>query len=148
MTRYDREGRSAAYPDRSYYDEVAWGINRRGLRGVEPFADRSILLLVGSSVTFGWGVKPEDAFAGILGRRLRERDAGEWDAINAGVPGYTSHQSLVTLDQSQRRYPIGAAVFEAGINDGTWAPVRSDRELAMLSRPPGFGSALQRSNSR
>ena len=74
----------------------------------------------------------------------RRRAAGDSQASRA----YTSHQSLVTLDEIRQRYPIGAIVFEAGVNDGTWAPVRSDRELAMLSRPPGFGSALQRSNSR
>ncbi len=142
----DEETRYAAYPDRDYFDAVRWNINPLGLRGDLPPAGRRILLTLGSSVTFGWGVAAADSFSGILARRIAEAGYEDWGVINAGVPGYTSHQALVYLDRLRRRFSVGAIVFESGINDGTWAPVRSDREVAKQIRPPKSGSVIQRSN--
>ena len=131
----DSEQRSLNYPDRSYYDRVTWQVNESGFRGADHSAGSRIILLIGSSVTFGWNVRAEDTFAGVLRQKLIASGLRGWDVINAGVPGYTSHQALVYLGQLQDRYRIVVVVFETGVNDGTWAPVHSDRDLAMLSRP-------------
>jgi len=52
----------------------------------EPDAGR--ILVVGDSFTFGVGVDAEDAFPGVLERRLAESAPGAWTVRNGGVGGY------------------------------------------------------------
>ncbi len=76
------------------YQGVAVDINSQGLR------ERSIrgglgkrILLLGDSVTFGWGVEAEQTF----GRRLEELFPSI-ETINAGVCGYNTVQQLRYLE--------------------------------------------------
>ena len=78
-------------------------INRHGLRGPELERRRDgefRILPLGESSAFGKGVGDAETYAALLGAQLN-RAAGEdrFTVINAGVPAYTSFQSLVYLEQ-------------------------------------------------
>lgn len=62
-------------------------INSRGMRGPEPVADgRKRVLLLGSSITLGWGVAEADT----MRARLEAALAGRAQVFNAGVGNYNA----------------------------------------------------------
>ena len=63
--------------------------NRLGYRGPDPTQRAWICL--GDSTTFGWGVEEDEAWPARLQAALGR------PVVNGGVPGYTSHQGLLTL---------------------------------------------------
>ena len=62
----EKRRRGDSFPDTDYYTTVRWEINEHGHRGVAPRPERNIVLFMGSSVTFGWGVKHGDCFVGLI----------------------------------------------------------------------------------
>lgn len=77
---------------------VRYRVNSLGFRGreyaPEPPEGAFRVVLLGDSVTFGWGVEGEDTFAEVLERRLAARDPTRtWEVCNLAIPGYeSSHQ--------------------------------------------------------
>lgn len=73
-------------------------IDARGFRGqaapADPGPARTRVLLLGDSVTFGYGVADEQTFASLLGA-----ERGGFEVANLAVPGYG-------VDQSLRRYEL------------------------------------------
>ncbi len=138
----ERARREREFPDRDYYRTVTWQVNEQGARGTPPAPGRQEVLCLGSSVTFGWGVRAEDAFPALLGARLEATEPFRWAVVNAGVPGYTSYQSLALLRRRLARKQWPAVVlFEAGINDGIPSTGAADADYAMARRgvvPPGL----------
>lgn len=57
----------------------------------KPAGERRILVL-GDSVTFGWGVDQGQDFPARLETLLRQQTGTAWQVINAGVNGYNSEQ--------------------------------------------------------
>ncbi len=71
-------------------------LNSHGFRDDEmplekPPGERRILVL-GDSVTFGWGVDQGEDFPARLEALLRKQQGGAWQVINSGVNGYNSQQ--------------------------------------------------------
>lgn len=76
-------------------------INERGFRSapiapVKP-AGTTRILCIGDSTTFGFGVEREESYGSRLARWLNAGGNGTFEVINAGIPAYTSHQSLEVL---------------------------------------------------
>ncbi len=66
-------------------------------RGKAPTAKRPgwiRIVCIGGSTTYGHGVSAEEAWPAALERALRQKGLAA-EVINAGVPGYGSHQNLV-----------------------------------------------------
>jgi lysophospholipase L1-like esterase len=74
----------------TFFEGKSYRINSMGLRGNEIKKDKTKrrILVLGNSCTFGWGVTDEGTYAKRLERLLE----GEYEVINAGVPGYSSEQ--------------------------------------------------------
>jgi hypothetical protein len=66
--------------------------NSLGFRGPEPVAPHTVCL--GDSTTFGWGVTQDEAWPALLGVALGV------EVLNAGTPGYSTHQGLAELDRA------------------------------------------------
>ena len=73
------------------------------------------VVLLGDSLTAGYGLAPDDAYPSILQRRLRE-DGLAVDVVNAGVSGDTSAGGLRRLDWALEG-PVRVLVVALGGND-------------------------------
>ena len=78
--------------------------------------DRPLILFVGTSLTAGYGVDPDDAFPALVQKKL---DAAglRYRAVNAGVSGETSAGARRRIDWLLRQR-VAVLVLETGANDG------------------------------
>ena len=74
------------------------------------------ILFVGTSLTAGYGLQPEQAFPARIGARLDEEGL-PYRVVNAGVSGETSAGALRRMDWLLRQ-PVAILVLETGANDG------------------------------
>lgn len=89
---------AVAVPDSEIQAGVHYRINDLGFRGRDYTREKQDgvfrIVLLGDSVTYGWGVEQADCFAEQLERRLSARDPSRpVEVLNLAVPGYeTTHQ--------------------------------------------------------
>jgi lysophospholipase L1-like esterase len=84
------------------YQSVPFRTNELGLRDrplPAPVPDEARVLILGDSVTLGWGVPAEATFAARLERELAARLGRPVRTINAGVSGYNTEQELAFLER-------------------------------------------------
>ena len=112
--------------------------NEEGFRGPDRSKNRDVILCLGDSTTFGWGVGQSETFAAQLDQRLERNPAtaGRWQVFNAGVPAYSSAQLLVNARRLIPRAKPKFVVICTGNNEG-WPVERSDRST-YLDRPEAF----------
>src|SRR6185369_9035870 len=93
--------------------------NKIGLRGPNLRTDGARrILAVGDSCTFGWRVSEADTYPAQLEAVLNRRAGGDrYQVINAGVPGYTSYQGLVYLQEQGLALRPEIVVIGFGFND-------------------------------
>lgn len=77
---------------------------------------RKTILIVGTSLTAGYGMDPEQAYPALIQRRLDSLGMN-YEVINAGVSGETSSGALHRMDWLLKQ-PIDVFVLETGANDG------------------------------
>lgn len=79
------------------YSDGLYTINSKGFRGKEfhDLSNKRVILALGESTTFGWGVKDDQTYPFFLGQLLGKR--GEIQVVNGGIPSYTSSQTLAYL---------------------------------------------------
>jgi len=115
------------------YKGVTWQVNQEGFRGsmipIEKKPGTIRLLFLGTSITFGWGVKAEQAFPEIVRKELAKAYPEiTIETVNAGVPGYSSFQGLQYLKKMLPVYRPDVVLAEFGINDGTMAVGKEDKD--------------------
>ncbi|HYF39184.1 MAG TPA: arylesterase [Gemmatimonadales bacterium] len=76
---------------------------------------RSILFL-GTSLTAGYGLDPEQAFPALIQKKIDSAGL-DFRVINAGVSGETSASALRRIDWLLQQ-PVSVLVVETGANDG------------------------------
>ena len=107
-------------------------INEYGLRGLAPTIPKPLqkkrLMSVGDSSIFGFLVKEEDIFTSVA-----VQNVPDWEAINAGCPGYSSEQSLRWVEQFVPLFEIDLLVIGNLWSDSTHMGF-SDRELFRRSK--------------
>jgi len=113
-------------------------INSRGTRGPEfdavkkPGARRVVLM--GDSITFGWDVDYAESYAHLLGVFLsRAMGEGAVQVVNAGIPGYTSHQGVLQFRQWIRDLNPDVLVFAFSHNDEIDVRFNASAEAKTLS---------------
>lgn len=83
---------------RQIHAGVHYRINDLGFRGHDYTREKPDgvfrILLLGDSVTYGWGVEREERFSDIIEQELDQRDPNRsFEILNIAVPGYeTTHQ--------------------------------------------------------
>lgn len=103
--RADRAGSSTA------------GADTASAAAAREAAERSRnIVFLGTSLTAGLGLEPEEAYPALLQRKI---DSAGFDfrVINAGVSGETSAGGLRRIDWLLRQ-PVAMLVLELGANDG------------------------------
>jgi len=104
-------GPSAGTPQSTARDTTAL---RRA--GAAAPADRRTVLIVGTSLTAGLGLDPDQAYPALLQRKIDSAGL-PFTVVNAGLSGETSAGALRRIDWLLRR-PIDVFVLETGANDG------------------------------
>jgi lysophospholipase L1-like esterase len=108
--------------------------NAQGLRGPELDPSAVHILALGDSCTWGARVADDETYPAVLERLLNQRaGARRYQVLNAGVPGWTSHQGLLYL--SERGLPLAPRIVVLGFqfNDG-FAAGDIEEQLARARR--------------
>ena len=79
-------------------------------------ADRPTVLFLGTSLTAGLGLTPEQAYPALIQRKI-DSAALNYTVVNAGVSGETSAGARNRTDWLLQR-PVAVLVVETGANDG------------------------------
>ena len=119
--------------------------NSLGLRSpevAEPKPPDSFRILVlGDSVTFGWGLRGEDTYASQLASRLATlRPNQRYEVVNAGVSGYGTWQESLWLEQTGLGLEPDVVIVQAHLNDA------ADNLWGTLGRDLGGDSWLARNS--
>lgn len=114
-----------------------WGdvTDRRGMRrrsgssAADPCSDSGTVLCVGDSCTYGLGVTVDEAWPALLDARLPR------PVLNAGVPGYSSYQGRLYLDEIRTVCHPAACVVQFGPNDANpWPSRQRDGVVCLTDR--------------
>jgi acyl-CoA thioesterase I len=107
-----------------------------------PNDDRPVVLFVGTSLTAGLGVDPDEAYPALVQRKI---DAAglRYRVVNAGVSGETSAGARARIGWLLRQ-PVAVLVLETGANDGlrgqdpdaTRANIQAILDAARAQKPP------------
>jgi GDSL-like Lipase/Acylhydrolase family len=118
---------------------VVYQINSLGFRGRETTEakpdDVYRIVVLGDSVTFGWGVNVEDRYVDVVEKRLANEtvQGKRIEFVNFAVPGYETMHHAYWFRQTTARYQPDAVVLALNRND-----VQNDTaeslDLQLLSR--------------
>jgi hypothetical protein len=118
-------------------------INAHGLRDEDvPYVksgDEKRLLVLGDSVTFGWGVSQGESFTDRMEFQLHKQHGRRWQVINAGVNGYNTEQEAAFLRVEGMRYSPDYVLLVYVSNDVD--PVL-DPNMTTWRRYPSWPSSL------
>jgi acyl-CoA thioesterase I len=78
--------------------------------------ERGRIVFLGTSLTAGLGLDPDQAFPALIQRKL-DAEGLRFEAVNAGVSGETSAGARRRIDWLLRQ-PVAVMVIETGANDG------------------------------
>lgn len=93
------------------------------------------IVFLGDSATFGWGVNQEERFSHYLEEKLNSpQQKILYEAINLGIPGYTTHHAVALFDHYALRYSPDMVVLTFGANDARKIPERVKKIL----KQPGW----------
>ena len=116
----------------SFFIGRTYHMNELGLHNptITPKADRTRIVAMGNSCTFGWGVATENGYV----RRLEDLLGPQYQAINAGVPGYTSLQGKRFYQSDIRALMPDIVTILYSFNDH-WAAAKeiADKDQRMPS---------------
>jgi acyl-CoA thioesterase-1 len=109
------------------------------LRGAATEAP--VILVLGDSLSAGYGLASDQSWVALLERRLREQDLPH-RVVNASISGDTTRGGLARLRGALARHRPGLVIIELGANDGLrgMAPQRMRdnlQEMIGLSRAQG-----------
>jgi acyl-CoA thioesterase-1 len=82
-----------------------------------PGAGAAAVLFVGTSLTAGLGVDPEQAYPALVQQKIRAAGLPH-QVVNAGVSGETSAAARRRVDWLLDRRDVAVLVLETGANDG------------------------------
>ena len=81
-----------------------------------PSATRPVVLFLGTSLTAGYGIDPQQAYPALIQQKIDSAGL-DYRVINAGLSGETSAGALRRADWLFQQ-PISVLVLETGANDG------------------------------
>lgn len=77
----------------------------------------SVLLVLGDSISAGYGLEPQQGWVSLLQQRLAEQGS-VFEVINASISGETTSGGLSRLPALLQRYHPEILLLELGANDG------------------------------
>lgn len=110
-------------------------VNSHGFRGRKIEPNKRRILFLGNSTTFGWKMPEALTFPSLVEQYLNNRENGSesWQSINAGVPGYSSHQVMLLAEEILKKLQVEYVVVCIGNNDA-WPAEQSDAQIYEANR--------------
>ncbi|MCU4480973.1 arylesterase [Acinetobacter ursingii] len=85
---------------------------------VIPFAvDAKTILIVGDSISAGYGINPEQGWVQLLQKRLDQQYPKQHKVVNVSVSGETTSGALARMPKLLQSYKPDVVVIELGGND-------------------------------
>ena len=114
-----------------------------GTVGEPASGDRTTVLCVGDSFTYGLGASSHDtgSYPAQLAAQLESEQPGRWRVVNEGYPGRNSRQILVRLAAQLERHHPNYVLLLVGLNDRWSRPALLDLEAdpdAQVAAGNGF----------
>jgi acyl-CoA thioesterase-1 len=106
--------------------------------------DPRTILILGDSLSAGYGMAASEAWPALLERRLRGRDP-RFRVVNASISGETTAGGLARIDAALARHRPAIVVIELGANDalrGLPLELARDNLAAMARRARASGAAV------
>ena len=99
----------------------------------EKIKPKNNIIFFGNSLTAGYGVEAEEAFAGLIQKRL-DSLSYQYNVINAGVSGEPTASGLSRVEWVIKRQPVEIFILELGGNDGLRGikPAETDKNLRAI----------------
>lgn len=131
-TEVSHRNRPNAHFDKLYGVKV--DINSKGLRDNEYSYEKTKgvyrILVLGDSVTFGWGVPFDDTYPKRLERELNKRSDGRrYEVLNSGVGNYGTREEAIYLREEGLKYTPDMIILGYFINDAE--PAGTDRQYGL-----------------
>ncbi len=82
-----------------------------------PVVAQNTILIVGDSLSAGYGVNPNENWAVLLQATLKE-NRSPYQVVNASVTGSTTSNGLANLPSALNQYKPKITIIELGGNDG------------------------------
>jgi lysophospholipase L1-like esterase len=120
-------------------------INDAGFRAGQSEDPRAvaIVLTLGDSTTFGWGVRDDETYPHYLEEILNASRTQKLRVINAGVPSYTSLQALIYLRELLPRIRPDVVVINEMWNDIWYSSIKNwFPEMLIWRRPKAWRTFL------
>lgn len=90
--------------------------NNLGLRMGKLHPEKEAILCIGDSYTFGWGVDLEDAYFGLLDKKMAN-SLGQKQLVNGAVPGYSTGHAVVQMQRLSRVLDFKKVIYFMCSND-------------------------------
>jgi len=84
---------------------------------ISPLASAATILVLGDSLSAGYGLRAEESWPAHLARRL-DRSGQPHAVVNASVSGETTEGGLARLPHALKTHDPDVVVIELGANDG------------------------------
>ena len=107
-------------------------------------SEAPVILVMGDSLSAGYGIDQKAGWVNLLQQRLEQRDYG-YRVVNASISGETTRSALSHLDNDLQRHHPAVVIIELGANDGLRGlPLRSmENNLAhMIERCRAIGAKV------
>lgn len=107
-----------------------------------PVLAARTILIMGDSLSAGYGIRPEQAWPALLADRLAEKRL-DYSVANLSISGETTAGGRARLDEALRRHRPAIVVIALGANDGLRGlPLGQMRDnlAAMLAAAQGAGA--------
>ena len=120
------------------------------------------VMVLGDSISAGYGIEPQQAWVNLLQKRLDQQYPKQHKVVNASVSGETTSGALARLPKLLQTHKPNVVVIELGGNDGLRGqpPLMIQKNLAQLIQqsqkanatvvvfgtkiPPNYGTAYSK----
>lgn len=82
------------------------------------FVSAKTILILGDSISAGYGIDPKQGWVQLLQKRLDQQYPKQHKVVNASVSGETTSGALARLPKLLQTYKPEVVVIELGGNDG------------------------------
>ena len=111
--------------------------------GAAPAAPAPRLVVLGDSLSAGYGIRPEEGWVALLARRLEQEGYG-YQVVNASVSGETTAGGLARLPRVLATHAPAIVVVELGANDGLRGLPVEEMKRNLAAIVAGVGAAHAR----